>query len=520
MKRAAVAALCVAACAHARLPASAVDGASSYVAPRAFVASPAADGWTRELRVAAGAPGASWVVDAALMEAAQAVAERIAVDPAHRAPSARAVQALAWRAGLADPVPTVVTVHRSAGAPLGDDTTRGLQEIAAQDHPTHLGVAEASRGADRFFVALLSRRRLRLTPVPRSAHRGARLALEGSLEPGLHAPVLSITHPEGRVEELPLGDGPDFLGRVPLDAAGTWQVEVEASGAEGSTVLANFPVYVDATPPPVPPPGAVEAQAADATAVEASLLALLNEARARAGAPPLQALAALGDAARAHSRDMAEHHFVAHTSPTHGTVADRLVAAGLRSGLTLENVARGYGAQEIHEGFLASPGHRANLLNAEVTHVGIGVVADPAGGGLLVTQDFVTVASTIDTGAAARSLLRAVNIARQGRGLVALEERATLSDAARAAAEAYFHEPLHTQEEALRDVTGRLQREGLLFRRLSVAAAFGPRIDGAERLEPLLDESSRAVGVGVAQGNRPDAPPNSVFVVYVLAVPR
>ena len=152
--------------------------------------------------------------------------------------------------------------------------------------------------------------------------------------------------------------------------------------------------------------------------------------------------------------------------------------------------------------------------------MGIGVVADPAGGGLLVTQDFVTVASTIDTGAAARSLLRAVNIARQGRGLVALEERATLSDAARAAAEAYFHEPLHTQEEALRDVTGRLQREGLLFRRLSVAAAFGPRIDGAERLEPLLDESSRAVGVGVAQGNRPDAPPNSVFVVYVLAVPR
>ena len=77
MKRAAVAALCVAACAHARLPTSAVDGASSYVAPRAFVASPAADGWTRELRVAAGAPGASWVVDAALMEAAQAVAERI-----------------------------------------------------------------------------------------------------------------------------------------------------------------------------------------------------------------------------------------------------------------------------------------------------------------------------------------------------------------------------------------------------------------------------------------------------------
>ena len=65
-----------------------------------------------------------------------------------------------------------------------------------------------------------------------------------------------------------------------------------------------------------------------------------------------------------------------------------------------------------------------------------------------------------------------------------------------------------------------MQREGLLYRRISVAAAFGPRIDGAERLEPLLDEGSRFIGVGVAQGDRADAPPNSVFVVYVLAVPR
>jgi hypothetical protein len=217
---------------------------------------------------------------------------------------------------------------------------------------------------------------------------------------------------------------------------------------------------------------------------------------------------------------MAEHRFVAHNSPTRGTTSERLQRAGLRSGLTLENVARGYGPREIFDGLMASPGHRANILNPDVTHVGVGVVADPSGNGLLVTQDFVAVATAIDTAAAAQSLLRAVNLARRGRGLTPLDERPTLTAAAREAAAAFFREPSRTQQQALQDASARVQREGLLYRRISVAAAFGPRIDGAERLEPLLDDASRFVGVGVAQGDRPDSPPNSIFVVYVLAVPR
>jgi hypothetical protein len=39
-------------------------------------------------------------------------------------------------------------------------------------------------------------------------------------------------------------------------------------------------------------------------------------------------------------------------------------------------------------------------------------------------------------------------------------------------------------------------------------------------MQPLFDRDVAAVGIGVAQGDRPGAPPRSVFVVYVLAVPR
>jgi uncharacterized protein YkwD len=493
--------------------------ASRYVQAAAWTAPPETSRLADVARAALGEGGAALLIDPALTETARLVAQRVAADPEHRPPSARLVQGLAWQVGLTDPIPSIVTVHRGGEGPLGEETAAGLREIAAQDRPTHLGVAEIVRGDERWMVIALTRRRLRLEAVPRQLARGERLVLQGAIEAGLRAPTLSLAHPDGRVEDQPLGEGPEFLARVPLDARGVWQVELEATGPEGNTVLANFPVYVDTAAPQTAEDGAPE-QVGDPAEVEAALFGMLNATRAREHLPPLALLAGLTAAARAHCQDMAEHRFVAHNSPTQGSTADRLQRAGLRSGLMLENVARGYGPREIFDGLMASPGHRANILNPEVTHVGIGVVRDPSGNGLLVTQDFVAVATAIDTAAAAQSLLRAVNLARRGRGLSPLEERPTLSTAAREAATGFFRDPARTQQQALRDASSRVQREGLLYRRISVAAAFGPRIDGAERLEPLLDDASRFIGVGVAQGDHPDSPPNSVFVVYVLAVPR
>ncbi len=521
-RRATLAALV--ACAVACSPPSQTRGTTAVAVSR-YVQSSAweAPAPTRQLadvaRAALGPSGASLAIDPALTETARSIAQRVANDPSHRPPSARLVQGLSWQVGLTDPIPTIVTVRRGGDGPLSDETAAGLREIASQDHPTHLGVAEVERGGERWMVVALSRRRLRLGAVARQFAVGDRLVLEGAIEAGLRTPTLSLAHPDGRVEDIPLGDGPEFLGRVALDARGVWQVELEAVGPEGNTVLANFPVYVDTAAPASPEDGAAEVVGAPEE-VEAELLRLLNDARTHASLRPLATLPALTEVARAHCQDMAEHRFVAHNSPTQGTTSDRLQRAGLRSGLTLENVARGYGPREIFDGLMASPGHRANLLNAEVTHVGIGVVRDPTGNGLLVTQDFIAVATSIDAAAAARSLLRAVNLARQGRGLAVLEERPNLTTAALEAATGFFRDPSRTQQQALQDASGRMQREGLLYRRISVAAAFGPRIDGAERLEPLLDAASRFVGVGVAQGDRPDSPPNSVFVVYVLAVPR
>ena len=78
--------------------------------------------------------------------------------------------------------------------------------------------------------------------------------------------------------------------------------------------------------------------------------------------------------ARAHSRDMRDTGVVAHVSPTTGSAGDRVRAGNIKSSLVLENVARAYGVGEAEEGLMNSPGHRANILSRDATHMGLGVV--------------------------------------------------------------------------------------------------------------------------------------------------
>ncbi len=457
--------------------------------------------------------------DPALARVAGELAQRVARDPQSRSPSVRVIQAVTWLAGITDPLPVVLTVKASRAAVDGE-VERAMREVLQGETLTHVGLGRAPIEGGEVVVVAATRRRVELAPVARAVSVGARVQLQGRLGEGLRAPMLVVTHPDGHTEELPLGDGPTFLGQFPATARGAWQVELSADSDAGSTVVANFPVYVD-TEIPATPEETATLEAEEPAAVETSLLASINEARTRARLAPLEAMPALASVARAHAQDMADHRYVAHNSQSGATPGQRLRDAGLLSGLSLENVARGYSAREIHEGLMVSPGHRANILNPEVTHVGIGVVREPGpSGALLVTQDFITVARRVDAQAAATELLTVINRGRSARGARPLELRPQLQAAAARAAQAYFSDPSRTQDQALAEATTALRSESLLFRRIQLVAAFGPRYQDAVSMQPLFDTDTTAVGVGVAQGDRPGSPPNSVFVVYVLAVPR
>ncbi|KUO04984.1 CAP domain-containing protein [Streptomyces caeruleatus] len=110
----------------------------------------------------------------------------------------------------------------------------------------------------------------------------------------------------------------------------------------------------------------------------AEVVGLTNRERARSGLHPLSVDPALTTAAQAYSADMAARAFYSHTSPEGTQPWDRAAAAGSRMRTIGENIACGQRSPgEVVEGWMNSPGHRANILKRDFTHIGIGF----AGGG-------------------------------------------------------------------------------------------------------------------------------------------
>ncbi|MEV5958443.1 CAP domain-containing protein [Streptomyces sp. NPDC051987] len=125
---------------------------------------------------------------------------------------------------------------------------------------------------------------------------------------------------------------------------------------------------------------------ADEAAVEAEVLKLVNEERAKVGCSALSANPSLTGLAEAFSDDMAARDFFDHTDPDGNTPWDRAAAAGI-SDLGGENIARGQAtAQDVMDAWMNSEGHRANILNCDFKTLGVGVHLGD--GGPWWTQDF------------------------------------------------------------------------------------------------------------------------------------
>jgi hypothetical protein len=120
---------------------------------------------------------------------------------------------------------------------------------------------------------------------------------------------------------------------------------------------------------------------------EQQLLDLANHARAQAGVAPLRMEESLAQAAREHSSLMAERNQLSHDLPGEPALPQRLaVASTLHLSGEGENVAYAQSVSSAHNGFMASPHHRENLLDPDFNVVGFGIVR--SGSMVYVTQDF------------------------------------------------------------------------------------------------------------------------------------
>jgi len=107
---------------------------------------------------------------------------------------------------------------------------------------------------------------------------------------------------------------------------------------------------------------------------ERELFELLNHERAANNLPELKWDDALFKAARQHALLMLDQDGFEHQLPGEPALEERLTNAGARFTFIAENIAMGKDSATIHNGWMHSPGHRANILSPRATAVGIAVV--------------------------------------------------------------------------------------------------------------------------------------------------
>lgn len=126
-------------------------------------------------------------------------------------------------------------------------------------------------------------------------------------------------------------------------------------------------------------------------AYERRVLELVNEERAKQGLSPLTWHEGLANVARAHSQDMNDRRFFSHDNPDGQSPFDRIKAAGIAYTRAAENVAAGQKTpEEVMQGWMNSAGHRANILNPNLTALGVGYYAGDGPYTHYWTQCFIT----------------------------------------------------------------------------------------------------------------------------------
>lgn len=139
-------------------------------------------------------------------------------------------------------------------------------------------------------------------------------------------------------------------------------------------------------PPPQPDPETAPLPAG-LSQQEMLLFNMVNAERVKHGLKPLVLMNELTDLARLKSRDIIKYNYFSHTSPTYGSFGKMVYDAGIRFYSVGENLAKCRDARQAFYLFMGSAGHKANILNKNFTHIGIGIVPDKYG--VVVTQLFI-----------------------------------------------------------------------------------------------------------------------------------
>jgi uncharacterized protein YkwD len=344
----------------------------------------------------------------------------------------RAAQRFGWTDGQLAAIGLRVPATEDVSAALSTE----LKSVIGNVSVNRIGVAAKTMASDTAVLVLLSRRMADLEPIPARVKRGAVVRVAGRLRgtEAVRAAFLALELPGGAISRKSLAvTGRSFADQVKVgDMTGVVRIELLVDTGRGPEIAAILPVGVEADPtadeaPPGPSEPSVELSADD---MEGVLVALILGSRTAAGVPVLATSAGLSDAARCHAADMRNADFFAHVSPTTGDVTNRLKHRGVRYVRALEDIAIADSVETVWQQWMASPAHRANLLEPAVTTLGVGVVTKPTPAGGAKVYAVAVLAKLADDGDGAELATLAVtqiNRTRARRGLAALTADASLA---------------------------------------------------------------------------------------------
>ena len=317
------------------------------------------------------------VRDDALNSAAALVAERLAGPPDGPAPR-DVIDHLRFAMHarrLSDARVYPLTVRHRRSEELLDPLPALLARLDRRAPPTHYGLATHGRPDGLTTTLLLVHRGVTLSsPLPLRGELGGQVRVHGALRRGYFRPRVVVAPPGSR----PVRDRPAWSGQRAVDVTvffdagpGPYGLEIIADSQYGPTVLNNYIVYVGVEPPPLPvtrlaPPS----QGVDEVSL---LLKLINRERARAGVAGLVWHPDLAIAARDYAAELAQRGTLSHASPDSGTLRTRLRSRAVRFRRVAENLAEAATPHKAMEALMRSPAHKGSLLDAGLTHVGIGV---------------------------------------------------------------------------------------------------------------------------------------------------
>lgn len=351
-------------------------------------------------------------------------------------------------------------------------------------------------------------------PFPRRLELGQKATLSGRLLAGLTSPKVQVSDASGRLSTPEQPPGSELKAEIACgDRAGRIVVDIRAELEGRGGVVASFPVACGGELPtsiaiaPEPWPS-------DPAEAEKRILELVNQERAAAGAPPLVWDAGVAGVAREISRALAERGGSGGVD-----VADQLKREGIASPLILQSAAAERNFERAHERLVSSPSNRANIMNREVTSLGIGAVTHSDAEGkpmVYVTELFIKELPPVDVAKARADLRAAVAQKRKDARTTALTPHPALEETAQEYAEALAAAGGSLPKEKQTELTEPLNR---VFKAVTlVSGAKQEPLDFAE--EPQVTMPGKSLGVGVAQGRHPVLGRNAVYVVLMVGAPR